>query len=275
MMPLEFVGCIGGCDETLTEVLDLRYLRAGSGSGRGEDPQPPVLRPQRPQPPRAPASNPPPSWAAEPQYPPGGHGAPPDAGADVIVCNCGQDALLLTVRKDGPNQGRQFFKCSAGTCSFFLWADQPTQQGAQPSRGPPPRTSQAAWPSLGSGNTFGGGSGGQGGQTMCGCNEAAALRTVQKDGPNKGRMFHCCSKPREQQCGFFQWADENVPPPGRGPFHTVSCSVGGLALCSVQPCLDDLFYQIIVSTNQLRAGDVGRGHKHANRQGCFHISLKC
>ena len=33
-------------------------------------------------------------------------------------------------------------------------------------------------------------------------------RSVQKDGPNKGRPFYCCSKPRDQQCGFFQWADE-------------------------------------------------------------------
>ena len=39
--------------------------------------------------------------------------------------------------------------------------------------------------------------------------------TVQKEGPNKGRTFYCCAKPREQQCGFFQWADED-PNQGRG-----------------------------------------------------------
>jgi hypothetical protein len=35
-------------------------------------------------------------------------------------------------------------------------------------------------------------------------------RAVTKDGPNKGRQFHCCSKPREDQCGFFEWVDENT-----------------------------------------------------------------
>ncbi|XP_045929127.1 DNA topoisomerase 3-alpha isoform X1 [Micropterus dolomieu] len=235
MMPLEFVGCIGGCDETLREVLDLKYLRAGGvgggggGGGRGEGPRPPGPRPPRPEPPRAPRSNPRPSlppvpsWNPQPRPPPGGGGVGPDTNSDVIVCNCGQDALLLTVRKDGPNQGRQFYKCNAGSCNFFLWADQPSQQGAPQSRGPPlqpPQTYQPPRPSLGFRDNSGGGrgqeggSGGHVGHTMCNCNETAVTRTVQKDGPNKGRMFHTCGKPRDQQCGFFQWADENEPPPG-------------------------------------------------------------
>ena len=33
--------------------------------------------------------------------------------------------------------------------------------------------------------------------------------TVQKEGVNKGRQFYGCSKPREQSCGFFQWADQD------------------------------------------------------------------
>ncbi|KAK5616132.1 hypothetical protein CRENBAI_017141 [Crenichthys baileyi] len=241
MMPLEFIGCIGGCDETLREVLDLKYLRGGGGGSRGpgddagrnggrgggagDDPPPP--RPPRPQPPRAPSSNPRsslpavPAWTPQPTPPLGGSSICVDANSDAVVCNCGQDALLLTVRKDGPNQGRQFYKCNSGTCNFFLWADQPSQQGApQQSRGPPllaQRTPQPQRPSLGFGNTSRGhdaGTAGHMGQTMCNCNNTAVTRTVQKDGPNKGRMFHTCGKPRDQQCGFFQWADENVPPPG-------------------------------------------------------------
>ena len=50
------------------------------------------------------------------------------------------------------------------------------------------------------------------GGTPCLCGQPAVTRTVQKDGPNKGRQFHTCAKPREQQCGFFQWVDENVAP---------------------------------------------------------------
>ncbi|XP_006798035.1 DNA topoisomerase 3-alpha [Neolamprologus brichardi] len=238
MMPLEFVGCIGGCDETLREVLDLKYLRpggggggagVGGGGGRGDDPHPPPPRPPRPDPSRTRVSNPRPSlppvpsWTPQPTSPPGGRSMSINASSDAIVCNCGQDALLLTVRKDGPNQGRQFYKCNAGSCNFFLWADQPSQQGAPQNRGPPPpapKTSQPPRPSLGFRNTSEGSRGqeagapGHLGQVMCNCNEAAVTRTVQKDGPNKGRMFHTCGKPREQQCGFFQWADENAPPPG-------------------------------------------------------------
>uniref|UniRef100_A0A8K9VEL3 DNA topoisomerase n=1 Tax=Oncorhynchus mykiss TaxID=8022 RepID=A0A8K9VEL3_ONCMY len=186
MMPLEFVGCIGGCDETLREVLNLKYLRMA--------PRPDPLSPQAPNPP---SSSWPPHPRPDPQAPP-----PDPRGGDVTVCNCGSEAVLLTVRKDGPNQGRQFYKCSSGGCNFFLWTDQPDTnvyppgpQGAPPSRPQqPPRSSV--------------------GEVVCNCSEPAVQRTVQKEGHNKGRVFHTCEKPRDQQCGFFLWADENIPPPG-------------------------------------------------------------
>lgn len=228
MMPLEFVGCIGGCDETLREVLNLRYLRGGEGDSisrtnnnstsrqpyvqrtnsappsRSENGRPPASRP-RPDTNRPPASLPP----LQP---------PASAQGGAIVCNCGLDAVLLTVRKDGPNQGRQFYKCNTGDCKFFLWADQPSEQGVPGgSRGPLSQTSQPPRPSVGFGNMpqqrqNNRGSGSNEGETMCNCNEPAVTRTVMKDGPNKGRMFHTCGKPRDQQCGFFQWANENVAP---------------------------------------------------------------
>lgn len=69
----------------------------------------------------------------------------------------------------------------------------------------------------------GGGGGGRGGASrattnpssssavvMCNCEQVAVQRTVQKEGPNKGRQFYTCSKPRESQCGFFEWSD-SVP----------------------------------------------------------------
>lgn len=209
MMPLEFVGCVGGCDEMLREVLDLKYLRAvgsggsggggldGGGRGRGDGPRPARASGSNSRPSRPPV----PTWTPQPPPPP-----PGSADGNVIVCNCGQQALLLTVRKDGPNQGRQFYKCNGGTCGFFLWADQPGQPGRGPPlqalglpRGPPGFTRDP----------------GSSGPTTCNCNEAAVTRTVQKDGPNKGRTFYTCGRAREQQCGFFQWADENAPPPLR------------------------------------------------------------
>ncbi|KAG7246943.1 hypothetical protein CRUP_006332, partial [Coryphaenoides rupestris] len=187
---------------------------------RGGGPPPPSSKPPRAEPARGPNSDhrsshpappPGPSWAPGPRA---GSLSEPGSGGDVVVCNCNQDAVLLTVRKDGPNQGRQFYKCNGGNCNFFLWADQPGQQGEPQQQPPqfralqPPRASNLP--------AVGGREAGSATETMCNCNEAAVTRTVQKDGPNKGRTFHTCGRPREQQCGFFQWADENMPPPGKG-----------------------------------------------------------
>ncbi|XP_076233663.1 topoisomerase 3-alpha isoform X2 [Calliopsis andreniformis] len=57
----------------------------------------------------------------------------------VIMCRCHETAIQLTVRKDGPNQGRLFYKCAKpqGTgCDFFLWSsDNPQQMQANDNRG--------------------------------------------------------------------------------------------------------------------------------------------
>ncbi|KAM4631525.1 DNA topoisomerase 3-alpha [Discoglossus pictus] len=237
LMPLEFVGCIGGCDETLREILDLKYLHGApqtgpresnhlqvnqtsnhignSGGGRGR--QPPARKEKKPGVVAAPA--------ASRTAPTVGN----NSENNEVVCNCGVSAVQLTVRKEGPNQGRPFYKCNGGACNFFLWADQ--DGGAV--RNTPAEQFSAGRPST----TFNsprapenfrarGGSrdNDTGGQAMCNCNQPAVTRTVQKDGANKGRQFHTCSKPREQQCGFFQWADENVPP---GPTGDFSSPFGG------------------------------------------------
>lgn len=143
--------------------------------------------------------------------------APPAAADDgnAVVCNCGSEALLLTVRKDGPNKGRQFYKCSSSTCNFFLWADeQPQDRGSSTLLQPAAGRSPAGFQRPGGGREPLGSSSSEsaGGGAVCRCEQPAVTRTVQKDGPNKGRQFHTCPKPREQQCGFFQWADENVAP---------------------------------------------------------------
>lgn len=234
-MPLEFVGCIGGCDETLREVLNLKYL---SGGGRGDSStqlnhssvprrsinqvtNPAIqsrseIRPPHPIP-RADSSR-----ATPPNSTPAWSMHSSQSVQNNVVCNCGQDAILLTVRKEGPNQGRQFYKCNTGNCKFFLWyAQQDEQLGSAwrieptgPGQSGP--SSQPPRPSLSFGNTpqqrQGSRESGGGEEGMCNCNVPAVTRTVMKDGPNKGRAFLTCAKPRDQQCGFFQWVDENVAP---------------------------------------------------------------
>ncbi|XP_075686737.1 DNA topoisomerase 3-alpha isoform X1 [Rhinoderma darwinii] len=217
LMPLEFVGCIGGCDETLREVLDLKYLQGGNraapqsgarernqnqlsnhvGNSRDGQSRPPPAKKERNPKLVTPAVLPTSTASSE---------------NNEVVCNCGVNALQLTVRKEGPNQGRPFYKCNGGNCNFFLWADQ--EGGAGRSAAPPQISAGRPSNSLTSSREFGGGNGNAGspGDATCMCNQPTITRMVQKDGANKGRQFHTCSKPREQQCGFFQWADETASP---------------------------------------------------------------
>jgi len=48
-------------------------------------------------------------------------------------CLCGLDGALLTSNKEGPNQGRKFWKCpkkeEEGRCKFFEWDDEPAKVG--------------------------------------------------------------------------------------------------------------------------------------------------
>ncbi|XP_063286717.1 DNA topoisomerase 3-alpha [Pelobates fuscus] len=239
LMPLEFVGCIGGCDETLREILDLKYLHGGNRaptaaprdgnqlqvnqsrnhtSNRGEPGrQPPAKKDKQPA-------------LVMPAVPRGPLANTTNSDRNEVVCNCGVSAVQLTVRKEGPNQGRPFYKCNGGACNFFLWAD---QEGGASTTTPPsqssttrpssaftnPRQPQDSFRSRGGSEDSGAGV-----EAVCNCNQPAITRTVQKDGVNKGRQFHTCAKPREQQCGFFQWADENVPP---GSSTNFSSSFGG------------------------------------------------
>lgn len=233
LLPLEFVGCIGGCDETLREILDLKYLQGAPKPVQSVNPPANYLQVNQSL--NRMASNEngqgrAPTNAGAARAPRAAtHPAP--AGNNAVVCNCREEAALLTVRKEGPNQGRQFYKCNAGSCNFFLWADQPSDEGnsvahrsfaaSSDSLGERP---QGSFRGLGGGRVLGHhgsngfDSGGGGGGAICKCNQPAITRTVQKEGPNKGRQFHTCPKPREQQCGFFQWADENVAPGAAGAF---------------------------------------------------------
>lgn len=216
-MPLEFVGCIGGCDETLKEIFGLRFsrapprasqpsghLQASQALNRMDSSQHSLSQPlvnRHTGPSKAVAQTLLPHTAA--------------GESNSVTCNCGREAVLLTVRKQGPNQGRHFYKCSGGDCNFFLWADSshPTGGGPPTSASRPPGNSVGCPSGLGSHmDGFGGLGSDSDGGTSCLCGQPAVTRTVQKDGPNKGRQFHTCAKPREQQCGFFQWVDENMAP---------------------------------------------------------------
>lgn len=105
---------------------------------------------------------------------------------NAYVCYCNVAAAQFTVRKEGPNQGRQFYSCSTKACQFFLWADADATTGGYSGNG--------GGGGGGFGGGFGGGSmndnsssyrsqnrssfnggGGGGGGVQCSCGKPATL----------------------------------------------------------------------------------------------------
>ena len=84
-------------------------------------------------------------------------------------------------------------------------------------------------------------------------NERCKLKTTFKEGPNKGRRFWTCRRPRddpapEGSCNFFAWAqpDDSTPPPSP-PRGSTSPQQGlpGAATGSTGPALPVLRFQVI------------------------------
>jgi len=101
-----------------------------------------------------------------------------------ILCPCDNECIKLTVKKEGPNQGRVFYQCSKpqGKCGFHQWEDELKKQADSDS-------------------------------ILCKCGDEAKQLTVKKEGKNQGRIFYQCKK-FKGKCGFFKWDDDlkrNVP----------------------------------------------------------------
>lgn len=45
----------------------------------------------------------------------------------IRLCDCGEEPVRLTVKKDTPNKGRIFYKCpkpEGEQCKFYIWDDE-------------------------------------------------------------------------------------------------------------------------------------------------------
>lgn len=51
-------------------------------------------------------------------------------------------------------------------------------------------------------------------ERACKCGQAAVERVCKAEGPNQGRPFATCRKPRGQACGYFLWLDSKDPDDG-------------------------------------------------------------
>lgn len=107
----------------------------------------------------------------------------------VPLCKCNKPSKYNIVRKDGPNKGKTFFTCD--TCRFFDWQDKTKD------------ASQRIQANISNNVTTG---------PHCKCNKPSVMRTVNKDGPNKGRNFWTCFQvKKENQCGYFLWIENKNP----------------------------------------------------------------
>ncbi|UYV73675.1 TOP3A [Cordylochernes scorpioides] len=135
--PDSFVSCLGGCDPMLLQVWNVPSLK---NLGRASSSTAAASRMT------SSASTPPnhniqstrlvntvprtQSTAARPTRPatrPNNNNNNRPSTSSEVACNCGKTCSLLTVRKEGPNKGRQFYKCSeaqGSQCNFFKWADE-------------------------------------------------------------------------------------------------------------------------------------------------------
>ena len=130
--------------------------------------------------------------------------------SDVLIVKCpGHDEPCdeRTVKKDGPNKGRQFFTCrrsqTDNSCGFFQWKvdiaeapDRPVAPGRSVAQ-PAPRVAGIS-----------------GATPICsGHKTTCDLRITRKAGSNQNREFYCCSFQGEASCGFFEWKDEQRQQP--------------------------------------------------------------
>ncbi|KAJ1977932.1 DNA topoisomerase 3-alpha [Dimargaris xerosporica] len=150
----------------------------------------------------------------------------------TILCNCQMAAISRVTKKEGPNKDRTFYTCSKPMetrCDFFQWADAPSRSNDHvPLSGAALNSFQDLIHKANQATS----------RVQCSCGLLATAAVTQKAGPNQGRTYYKCCK-TYQKCTFFQWADEAplngsmVPPTsgiasysnGSGP--SVSLSAAG------------------------------------------------
>lgn len=130
---------------------------------------------------------------------------PSSDGGGVPICGCSTPAGgPFTVRKEGPNTGREFYTCGKDrSCSYFQWKDEMATSvmsanvAMQNQRAKKQNTNSSQQQQQSNSSD---------GAVNCNCNVAATCLVVRKEGPNCGRPFFGCGNNRA--CNFFQWGDE-------------------------------------------------------------------
>ena len=92
----------------------------------------------------------------------------------------------------------------------------------------------------------------------CLCGDPCASRTVRKEGPNKGRTFWACRRPkRAEPCGFFQWR-AGTKAAGAPSARAARADPSAAARAAAEECVgaSDMFEDLVImAPAKLRARD--------------------
>ncbi|KAJ1911822.1 DNA topoisomerase 3-alpha, partial [Tieghemiomyces parasiticus] len=242
--PSPYRGCLGGCDETLTELFNVRrpsgtatstvgpqsrVSTATAGQPLRRYPSGQLLRPTTPSADfngslsrnesSSSFGNPGTAYSTL-TVPANGGGGGINQPDPSVQCLCGTPAVMRVTRKDGPNKDRTFYICAnprESQCDFFQWSDAAEFSSAMGAAAAANtnathhRNSTALLPSTQVLNGFHqhlqASSTSDSARIQCRCNLLAVSAVAQSAGPNQGRTYFKCSK-SYQACQFFQWGDE-------------------------------------------------------------------
>lgn len=95
----------------------------------------------------------------------------------------------------------------------------------------------------------------------CQCGVPCKEKTVRKEGPNKGKTFWACRRPKQAApCGFFQWRTGMRKPVAAAPRSATRAAVTSSAPPAAAPTVDvrggsDMFEDLVIMSSRPRARD--------------------
>lgn len=118
--------------------------------------------------------------------------------------------VLRTVVKEGPNKGREFYKCADNTqCDSFEWADKVNTSTFRSNNNATNSNSNVSSSSNSHNyNNNNNNSGGGSATPYCHCGKNCVEHIVRKETENKGRAFYCCAAGKDKGCDYFEWVDQ-------------------------------------------------------------------
>jgi len=138
----DLVACLGGCDQDLNTSLDIHFRCSNDNNEIFRTPNPPASRNSSSSSssmtptssrissltPRMLSTRPNRSGTSHRVQSSNHSQSSGYSSSQAVTCSCNNEAVELVVRKEGPNKGRSFYKCSDSTCNFFQWSDGPQPQ---------------------------------------------------------------------------------------------------------------------------------------------------